>query len=66
MLIQGQTKEILIGDRIQFRVTSTNGDELVWRIVSGWWGANPTVQFQGWEAFIVDFEKIQVVDHGCG
>ncbi len=58
MLSSEQIKDIRLGVRIQFKSSSRFGDKIVWRIVTGWSGKDPTVRFRGQNNFVVSLTEI--------
>lgn len=61
---QEQLKTLKFGDMIQFKPrasTRRQGDETVWRMVTGWRGIKPTVRFYGDRKLVIELTEILAI-----
>lgn len=58
-----QLRALKFGDMIRFEsYTKRNGNQTVWRMVTGWHGSKPTVRFYGQTKLIVELNEILAIE----
>lgn len=58
-----QLRALKFGDMIQFESsTKRNGNQTVWRMVTGWYGSKPTVRFYGQTKLVVELNEILAIE----
>jgi len=71
MELNGNSWDIAVGDRIQFKAITRADYRAVWRVVNGftpcgWYEdydlRKPTVRYHGWADFIVNYHEIITVE----